>query len=50
MKNKHAQALGKKGGKSGRGAAKARTSKQARDAAKARWDKRQPKSEKSNRE
>jgi len=25
MKNKHAQALGKKGGKSGRGAAKARS-------------------------
>jgi len=50
LKNKHAQALGKKGGSAGRGAAKARTSEQARAAAKARWDKRQPKSEKPNRE
>lgn len=43
-KNKHAVALGKKGGKAGRGAAKARTSEQARAAAQARWDKRPPKS------
>jgi len=45
-KNKHAQVLGKKGGKSGRGAAKARTTEQARAAAQARWAKRQPKSKK----
>jgi hypothetical protein len=36
-KNIHAVALGKKGGKSGRGAAKARTTEQARKAATARW-------------
>jgi hypothetical protein len=35
--NKHAQALGKRGGKVGTGAAKARTSEQARAAAQARW-------------
>jgi hypothetical protein len=35
--NKHAQALGKKGGVAGRGAAKARTSEQASAAAQARW-------------
>lgn len=38
-KNKHAAALGKKGGSAGRGAAKARTSEQARSAAQARWAK-----------
>jgi hypothetical protein len=38
--NKHAQALGKKGGAAGRGAAKARTTKQASAAAQARWAKR----------
>jgi len=48
MKNRHAAALGKKGGKAGRGAAKARTSEQARAAAQARWAKRQPKSEMPN--
>lgn len=37
MKNKHAAALGKKGGMAGRGKAKARTSEQAKAAAKARW-------------
>jgi hypothetical protein len=37
MKNKHAAALGKKGGKAGTGAAKARTAEQARSAAQARW-------------
>jgi hypothetical protein len=35
--NKAAAALGKKGGKSGTGKAKARTSKQAQAAAKSRW-------------
>lgn len=44
-KNKHAQALGKKGGASGRGKAKARTSEQAQAAAQARWAKRKPKSD-----
>lgn len=47
-KNKHAAALGSKGGKAGRGKAKARTSEQARAAAQARWAKRQPKSEMPN--
>jgi hypothetical protein len=47
-KNKHAQALGKAGGKAGRGEAKARTSEQARAAAQARWAKRQPKSDMPN--
>jgi len=37
--NKHAQALGKMGGKAGRGKAKARTSEQARAAVMARWNK-----------
>ena len=37
--NKHAQALGRIGGKAGRGAAKARTSEQARAAVMARWNK-----------
>jgi hypothetical protein len=32
--------IGRKGGKSGRGACKARTSEQARKAARVRWDKR----------
>ena len=44
-KNPHAAALGKTGGKAGRGAAKARTSEQARAAAQARWAKRVPKSD-----
>jgi hypothetical protein len=39
VKNKHAVTLGRKGGKAGTGAAKARTSKQARAAALARWKK-----------
>jgi len=45
MKRKptHAQ-ISAKGGKSGRGEAKARPSEQARAAAQARWTKRQPKS------
>lgn len=43
-KNKAAVSLGRKGGKAGRGAAKARTSEQARAAAQARWDNRPPKS------
>jgi hypothetical protein len=38
MKNKHAAALGKKGGKAGTGKAKARTPEQAQAAARARWD------------
>ncbi|HZM02168.1 MAG TPA: hypothetical protein VFC44_04005 [Candidatus Saccharimonadales bacterium] len=37
--NKHAQALGRIGGKAGRGKAKARTSEQARAAVMARWNK-----------
>lgn len=37
--NKHAQALGRLGGKAGRGKAKARTTKQARAAVMARWNK-----------
>ena len=37
VKNKHAVALGRKGGKAGTGKAKARTSEQARKAALARW-------------
>ena len=37
MKNKHAVALGRKGGKAGTGKAKARTTKQARSAAFMRW-------------
>ena len=37
-------AISKKGGKAGRGAAKARTTEQARAAAQARWAKRKPKS------
>jgi hypothetical protein len=37
--NKHAQALGRLGGKAGRGKAKARTSEQARAAVMARWNK-----------
>lgn len=37
--NKAAQALGRLGGKAGRGAAKARTSEQARAAVLARWAK-----------
>ena len=36
-KNKHAQALGRLGGKAGTGPAKARTSTQARSAALIRW-------------
>lgn len=39
MKDAHAVALGRKGGKAGRGAAKARTSEQAQAAALARWAK-----------
>jgi hypothetical protein len=39
IKNKHAVALGRKGGKAGTGKAKARTSAQATLAAAARWDK-----------
>ena len=39
MKNKHAQALGRIGGKAGTGKAKARTSEQARAAVMARWAK-----------
>ena len=38
--NKAAQALGRLGGKAGRGRSKARTSEQARAAALARWAKR----------
>jgi hypothetical protein len=38
-KNIHAVALGKKGGKAGRGAAKARTTEQMRKAANVRWKK-----------
>lgn len=38
-KNPHAVALGRLGGRSGKGEAKARTSKQARKAALARWAK-----------
>lgn len=37
MKNRHAAALGKKGGKAGTGKVKARSSEQARAAANARW-------------
>jgi predicted sugar kinase len=37
--NKHAQALGRRGGKAGCGKAKARTSEQARAAVMARWNK-----------
>ena len=37
--NRHAQALGKLGGKAGTGAAKARTSEQARAAVAVRWEK-----------
>ena len=37
MENKHAVALGRKGGKAGTGKAKARTSAQARKAALTRW-------------
>jgi len=40
MKNPAAVALGRLGGKAGRGRAKARTSEQARAAAQARWAKR----------
>jgi hypothetical protein len=40
MKNKHAVALGKRGGKAGKGKKKARTTEQARAAANARWRKR----------
>ena len=43
MKNPYAVALGKKGGKAGTGAAKARTSEQARAAVLARWARRKPK-------
>jgi len=41
MKNKHAQALGRLGGKAGRGESKARkvSTEQARAAALARWSK-----------
>jgi hypothetical protein len=35
--NKHAQALGRLGGKAGKGNAKARTKEQAQAAAKRRW-------------
>jgi len=38
-KNPHAQALGKLGGKAGRGQCKARTREQCQAAAKKRWDK-----------
>jgi hypothetical protein len=37
--NKHAQALGRLGGKTGRGKVKARSSEQARAAVMARWNK-----------
>lgn len=43
MKNQHAVALGKRGGKAGTGPAKARTSEQARAAVMARWARRNPK-------
>jgi len=43
MKNPHAVALGKKGGKAGTGSAKARTSEQARAAVLVRWARRKPK-------
>ena len=39
MKNSHAVALGRKGGKAGKGAAKARSSEQAQAAAFTRWAK-----------
>jgi len=39
MKNPHAQALGRLGGKAGRGKAKARSPDQARAAVVARWAK-----------
>lgn len=39
MKDANAVALGRKGGKAGKGAAKARTSEQARAAVMARWAK-----------
>ena len=39
MKNAHAVALGRKGGKAGTGASKARTHEQAQKAAAARWAK-----------
>jgi hypothetical protein len=39
MKNPHAVALGRKGGKAGTGKSKARTSEQARRAALIRWEK-----------
>lgn len=42
-KNPHAKALGKLGGKAGRGKAKARTAEQARAAAMKRWAARKPK-------
>jgi hypothetical protein len=45
--NKHAQALGRLGGKAGTGAAKARTSEQARAAVAARWAKTKRKSKAS---
>ena len=48
IETRAAKTLGAKGGKSGRGKAKARTSEQARAAAQARWAKRQPKSEMPN--
>lgn len=40
--NKHAQALGRLGGKAGSGKAKARTSEQARAAVMVRWNKAKP--------
>lgn len=39
-KNKHAVVLGRRGGRAGTGAAKARTREQAQAAARARWAKR----------
>lgn len=42
-KNPHAQALGRLGGKAGKGKAKARTTEQARAAVMVRWSKRTPK-------
>jgi hypothetical protein len=43
MKNPHAVALGRKGGKTGKGKSKARTTEQARKAALVRWEKEEKK-------
>ena len=48
IKSSAAVSLGRLGGSSGRGAAKARTSEQARAAAQARWAKRKPESDMPN--